>query len=251
MAVNNSIAAKKLPDDRTVEYQVGDESVKLSPTIVRSFLTNGNGQVTDQEVTMFINLCRYQHLNPFLREAYLIKFGNQPATIVTGKDAIMKRAMRNPAYAGQQAGVVILHPESGELENRMGSLVMKGEQLVGGWAKVYVKGYQVPIETAVSFDEYVGLKNDGTINGQWAKKPATMIRKVALTQALREAFPEDLGGLYAPEEMGDAAATIDADPQQVAPIVIDEQQQPPQPIAEPQEQPLMPEQQTLEDLANF
>ena len=78
-----------------------------------------------------------------------------------------------------------------------------------------------------------------------------MIRKVALTQALREAFPEDLGGLYAPEEMGDAAATIDADPQQVAPIVIDEQQQPPQPIAEPQEQPLMPEQQTLEDLANF
>lgn len=249
MAVNNSIAARQqIPADRTVEYQVGDESIKLSPSIVRNFLTSGNGAVTDQEVTMFINLCRYQHLNPFLREAYLIKFGNQPATIVTGKDAILKRAMRNPAYAGQQAGVVIYNSETGELENRMGSLVMKGEQLVGGWAKVYVKGYQVPIESAVSFDEYVGLKNDGTINGQWAKKPATMIRKVALTQALREAFPEDLGGLYAPEEMGDAAATIDADPQQAAPIVIDDQ---PQPAPEPQEQPPMPEQTTIDDLENF
>lgn len=249
MAVNNSIAARQqIPADRTVEYQVGDESIKLSPSIVRNFLTSGNGAVTDQEVTMFINLCRYQHLNPFLREAYLIKFGNQPATIVTGKDAILKRAMRNPAYAGMQAGVIIYCAETGEFENRMGALVLKDEQLVGGWAKVFVKGYQVPIESAVSFDEYVGLKNDGTINGQWAKKPATMIRKVAMTQALREAFPEDLGGLYAPEEMGEAGAAVEADPQQAAPIVIDEQ--PPAP--EPQEAPMqMQEQTTIDDLADF
>ena len=151
---------------------------------------------------MFLNLCRFQHLNPFLREAYLIKFGNQPATIVTGKEAITKRAMRNPKYAGQQAGIVIFHEESGELEHRPGALLMKGEQLIGGWAKVYVKGYDVPIEAVVSFDEYVGVTKDGAINSQWSKKPATMIRKVALVQALREAFPEDLGGMYASEEVG-------------------------------------------------
>ena len=240
MAVNNSIAQNTLKE-KTIEYATASgDNVKLSPSIVRNYLTNGNGAVTDQEVTYFINLCKYQRLNPLIKEAYLIKFGNQPATIVTGKDAILKRAMRNPAYAGQQAGVIIYRAETGEFENRMGSLVMKGEQLVGGWAKVYVKGYQVPIESAVSYDEYVGLKNDGTVNGQWAKKPATMIRKVALTQALREAFPEDLGGLYAPEEMGDAAATIEADTQQAAPIVIDDQQLPPE-----------PEQTTIDDLENF
>ncbi len=32
--------------------------------------------------------------------------------------------------------------------------------------------------------------------------PAIMIRKVALVQALREAFPDDLSQLYAAEEMG-------------------------------------------------
>lgn len=203
MAVNNTLNPKKKEDfnSKTVKYLCGKEEVTLSPTIIRNYLVNGNGNVTDQEIAMFLNLCRFQHLNPFLREAYLIKFGNQPATIVTGKDAITKRAMRNPNFAGQQAGVVIFHEESGELEYRNGSLLMKDEELVGGWAKVYVKGYDVPIEAVVSYQEYVGTTKDGAVNGQWSKKPATMIRKVALVQALREAFPEDLGGLYASEEM--------------------------------------------------
>lgn len=201
MAVKNTLAPQKPMTDKPIEYKCGDEIVKLSPSIIRNFLVNGNGDVTDQEVAMFLNLCRFQHLNPFLREAYLIKFGTQPATIVTGKDAITKRAMRNPKYAGQQAGVVIFHAESGDLEYRTGSLVMKDEQLVGGWAKVFVKGYDVPIEVSVAYQEYVGTTKNGEVNSQWSKKPATMIRKVALVQALREAFPEDLGGLYASEEM--------------------------------------------------
>lgn len=200
MAINNSLQQKPI-SDKPIEYKCGEETVKLSPTIIRNYLVNGNGNVTDQEIVMFLNLCRFQHLNPFLREAYLIKFGNQPATIVTGKDAITKRAMRNQKYSGQQAGVVIQHTDSGELEYRVGSLVLGNEELVGGWAKVYVKGYDVPIEAVVSYQEYVGTKNDGSVNGQWSKKPATMIRKVALVQALREAFPEDLGGMYASEEM--------------------------------------------------
>ena len=235
MAVSNSIAKKPQQGDKVVEYKCGEEIVKLSPSIIRNYLVNGNGNVTDQEVGMFLNLCRFQHLNPFLKEAYLIKFGNQPATIVTGKEAITKRAMRNPKYAGQQAGVVLFHEESGELEYRNGSLVMSGERIVGGWAKVYVKGYEVPIEAVVSYDEYVGTTKDGTVNSQWSKKPATMIRKVALVQALREAFPEDLGGLYSSEEMGvDFDETASAAPVEVPQTdeVLVQDQMPVDPIIE-------------------
>lgn len=216
MAVKNSIAGRNSTaaiKDKTVEFKCGEETVKLSPSIVRNYLVNGNGAVTDQEVAMFINLCRFQHLNPFLREAYLIKFGSQPATIVTGKEAITKRAVRNPAYAGQQAGVVVMRSDTDKLEYRVGALVLPNETLVGGWAKVFVKNYSVPIEAVVGYAEYVGTKSDGTINGQWSKKPATMIRKVALTQALREAFPEDLGGLYESAEMG-----LDIAEEAIAPI---------------------------------
>lgn len=167
MALNNSLAPTSA-GNKVVEYEVGGQIVKLSPNIIRNYLVNGNGNVTDQEIAMFLNLCKFQRLNPFLREAYLIKYGNQDATIVTGKEAITKRAMRNAAYAGQQAGVVVLRAD-GTLENRIGTIVLQGEQLVGGWAKVYVKGYAEPIEITAAFDEYVGRKKDGSINGQWEK----------------------------------------------------------------------------------
>ena len=220
--VRNRIAAPQQAPKESVtvtEYKCGDETIRLSPNTVRRYLVNGSGEVTDQEVAMFIGLCKYQHLNPFLREAYLIKYGNQPATIVTGKEAITKRAMRNATFLGQQAGVVIYHEEAGELEYRTGSLVIPGEKLVGGWAKVFVKGYNEPIEAAVSIEEYIGRKNDGSINSNWSKRPATMIRKVALMQALREAFPEDLGGMYASEEIGAEESAI------IAPVTPQEPQE--------------------------
>ena len=76
-----------------VEYESNGEMVKISPTMIKRYLVSGGGNVSDGEVMMFMSLCRYQHLNPFLREAYLIKYGsNDPATIVTGKDVFTKRA---------------------------------------------------------------------------------------------------------------------------------------------------------------
>lgn len=188
--------------NKIVEYKCGNETVKLSQNIVRNFLVSGNGNVTDQELVLFINLCRFQHLNPYLKEAHLIKYGNNPATMVVGKDAFMKRAKRNKDYRGFEAGVIVMANETGVINNRSGALVLPGETLVGGWAKVYVHGYDVPVENIVGFEEYAGRKKDGSLNNQWATKPATMIRKVALVQSLREAFPEDFAGLYDQSEMG-------------------------------------------------
>lgn len=211
MAVGNSLAQNPIKD-KTIEYKAGDETIKLSPTIIRRYLVSGdNEKVTDQEIALFLNLCRYQHLNPFLREAYLVKYGNSPATIVTGKDAFAKRAQRNPGYKGIEAGVVV-RKEDGALENRVGSLVLKDEELVGGWARVYINGYNVPTELTVSYDEYVGRKSNGDVNSTWRSKPGTMIRKVAFVQALREAFPDDLEGMYSQEEMNIEAAMLDETP---------------------------------------
>lgn len=199
--VQNTLQKAK-SSDKVVEFQAGNETVKISPDQVRNYLVSGDKErVSMQEIAMFINLCKYQHLNPWLREAYCIKYGNEPATIVTGKDAFTKRAQRNPKYKGNQAGVVALK-EDGTIESRIGSLVLPTEEVVGGWAKVYVEGYSEPIEISVSFEEYAARKRDGTLNAQWTKKPATMIRKVALVQAIREAFPEDFTGMYSQEEMG-------------------------------------------------
>lgn len=186
-----------------VKYETEGGLVTLSKDTIKRYLVNGDDKavsnVTDQEVTMFLNLCKYQKLNPFLREAYLIKFGNSPATMVVGKDVFTKRAVKSPQYNGYKAGIVVETKEG--LAYREGSLTTKSEFLVGGWAEVYRKDWDTPVRTEVSMDEYARTTKDGRLMSNWAKMPATMIRKVALVQALREAFPEELQALYSPEEM--------------------------------------------------
>jgi phage recombination protein Bet len=201
------MAAKKNDTKSTqtgiCEYEANGETVKLSPGIIRNYLVSGGGNVTDQEVMMFLMLCKSQHLNPFVKEAYLIKYGSSPATMVVGKDVFVKRAYRNERFRGLQAGVTVISRSGERLIERAGTIVIEGERLVGGWAKVYIKDYAEPIYTSVNFGEY------STGKSNWVTKPATMIRKVALSQALREAFPEDLQGLYEAEEMSAVNKSVD------------------------------------------
>lgn len=216
----NSLVKSQKFNEAMIEYDSNGTMVKLSPAIVKDYLVSGNGAVTDQEIVMFLNLCKAQHLNPFLREAYLIKFGSAPASIVTGKEVFTKRARRNKNYEGQEAGVIVLSENTDDpLTYRPGALVLEGETLVGGWAKVYIKGDRVPLENAVSFSEYC-LYKDGKPASNWAVKPATMIRKVALVQALREAFPEDLQGLYDQDELGTMDIVLSETPIEVVPTEI-------------------------------
>lgn len=201
MQVQNSLARKS--NESVTTFTVGNDTVTLSPSIVRNYLTNGNGAVTDQEVNYFVHLCRGQRLNPFLKEIYLIKFGTQPATFVVSKEAFLKRAEANPQYDGSESGIIVLNKD-GELIERKGGFFLKdSEQVVGGWAKVYRKDRKYPSDVQVTFEEYAGRTKEGNLNSNWANRPATMIKKVALVQALREAFPNDLNNLYTEEEQGD------------------------------------------------
>ncbi len=195
-----------------ITYETDQGEVKLSPSIVKNYLVSGQAnKVTDQEVVMFMQMCKYQGLNPFLREAYLIKFGNAPATMVTGKDTFTKRAAKSPLCAGYEAGVVV-QGKDGQLHERKGSLVLPNETLVGGWAKVYRKDWKVPMAITVGLDEYARRKNNGELMSNWKQMPGTMIRKVALVQALREAIPEEFSGLYSPEEMPVDDSQLDEEP---------------------------------------
>ena len=179
---------------------------QLNPDTVVRYLVRGNGKVTEQEVVMFIELCKTQGLNPFIGDAYLIKYGDAPASIITGKEVFTKRAAKNERFEGMQAGVIVLSSRDGKTPiEREGSMVLTdiGEKLVGGWAKVYVKGYCQPVYASVSFKEYTTGKST------WNKMPGVMIRKCALVAALREAFPEEFQGLYCAEEMSQAQRNVD------------------------------------------
>ena len=121
MTVRNTLQKK---EEHSITFMVGNDEVKLSPSIIRNYLVNGNGAVTDQEVNYFIHLCRGQNLNPFLKEIYLIKFGQQPATFVVAKEAFLKRAEANPQYDGSESGIIVID-QNNEIVNRKGGFYLK------------------------------------------------------------------------------------------------------------------------------
>lgn len=184
-----------------VVYEVDGETIKLTPSIVQNYIVGSGSQITLPEFKFFTSLCKARSLNPFLKEAYCIKFGNNPAQIVVGKDAVLKRAIRNKDYNGMESGIIVLNANN-EVIERKGTFKLKEEILVGGWARVYRKNWAFPTYSSVSFDEVAQKTRDGKLNANWAGKGATMVEKVAKVRALRETFIEDLGGMYEAEESG-------------------------------------------------
>jgi len=177
-----------------IRYMSGGTEVVLSKDIIKRYLTSDE-TVTDEEIFMFMKLAEAQGLNPFTRQIYLVKYKGRPASFVVGKEVFTSRAAQHPAYRGFEAGVIV-QTAKGELINREGALTLKGEVLVGGWAKVFREPYKVPVTSAVSIEEY------GRDTPIWRSMRSVMIRKVAMVSALREAFPDSFAGLYDASEMG-------------------------------------------------
>lgn len=185
-----------------VKYEIDGQEIKLTPSIVQKYIVGTDIPITKQEFKLFTELCKVRKLNPFLREAYLIKYkAEQPASLVVGKDAILKRAVLNKSYNGMKSGIIV-QKEDGTIEERKGLFYLPGKEIiVGGWAEVYRKDWEYPTYCSVAFEEVAQRKNDGNLNANWATKKATMIEKVAKVRALRETFVEDLAGMYEAEEM--------------------------------------------------
>lgn len=196
--MTNDEKAVTIPPEKeelTVEYMIDDNKIKLTPSIVQRFIVGNDNKISLVEFKMFTELCKVRKLNPFLKEVYLIKYGDSPATIVVGKDAILRRAEQHPQYDGKESGV-ITKTKDGVYKKREGSFVPEEETLVGGWAKVYRKDRSHPEVVTVSLKEVSSKDRGGNPTRSWASMPATMIEKVAKVRALREAFPEQFSGMY-------------------------------------------------------
>lgn len=179
--------------------------------------------LTQKQVGMALSLIKGRDLNPLANEVYIVAYrkknGGTEFSLIVSKEAFLKRANRNPQLEGFEAGIVVIN-ESGLQEERKGALVLPNDELVGGWARVYRKDFRVPVEVYVSMKEY--NKSQST----WNSMPATMIRKTALVNALREAFPEDLGNMYTEDDGGETFDRIkDVTPQESREEVLARKQQ--------------------------
>lgn len=211
---------------------------QLDGETLRNFV-DPKHQASPQELQTLLAIVKNRNLNPFTKEVYFIKYGNNPAQIVVSKDAFMKRAEQNQNYDGFESGV-IYEDEKGELKTKKGVILPRKATLIGGWCEVYRKDRSRPVYREVELSAYNTHKN------WWQKAPGQMIEKVAIVAAVRDAFSENVGGLYTADEM-EQAAPIDVTPRETQEDVkarkmaqIEQQRQ-------EQAQPVQPEQELVEE----
>lgn len=148
-------------------------------------------ELNDTQFTMFVELGRSLQLNPFKREIWAVKYKDQVSVFV-GRDGYRKVAQEQADYNGHLVEAVYsndrIKVSNGHLEHEF-NLFERGH-LTGAYCEVYRRGIDVPFRVMVRLDEY--KKNFGN----WQSMPETMIKKVAESQALRQAYQGLLGGTY-------------------------------------------------------
>jgi phage recombination protein Bet len=159
-----------------------------SPEEARMIRETVAKDATPEELRLFLYTAKARGLNPLLKQIYFIKRKQrrgdrwiETGVIQTGVDGFRLIANRTRKLRGIERG--LKRDENGKLY---------------AWAKIWRKDWESPAYEEVSLEEY---RADTPL---WNRMPEQMLKKCAEVAALRMAFPEDLSGLYAHEEMDQA-----------------------------------------------
>jgi phage recombination protein Bet len=171
----------------TTAIQLWTDSTKVQE-IKKVFAPN----LSDSEFSTLVGIGQATGLNPFLREIWAVKYGNNPASIFVGRDGYRKTAQSNPDYDYHLTDAVYQNDSfsvtDGEVKHSY-SVKQRG-MIIGAYCVVKRKKSSKPIFTFVELKEY------STGKSLWGTKPATMIKKVAEAQGLRMAFQGIFAGTY-------------------------------------------------------
>lgn len=153
------------------------EMSTVSDEVLESYLDSFGNKLKPHHRNQFMQICRAFQLNPFIREVYGIPYGDN-FSIIVGYEVYLKRAERSGLLSGWKA---YTDGEGTELK---------------GCIEITRKDWTAPFYHEVYFSEY------NQNNSMWKSKPRTMIKKVAIAQAFRLVFPEELGGMpYTSDEI--------------------------------------------------
>lgn len=180
----------------------------------------GLEDVPEAELQVFLHVCQKTGLDPFQRQIYLIgressfKLANgqwSPTkkvkyTIQTGIDGFRIIANRTHSFAGVE-GPFWCGPDGIWHDVWLGKGAPKAAK-VG----IHRTGFAAVTWGIAHWEEYDGK------NKMWEKMPAGQLAKCAEAIAFRRAFPNDLSGVYATEEMDQAAEREASSPRPSGPV---------------------------------
>lgn len=192
----------------TVPAQVSSRGITESQWLtLRKSLYPG---ALPESILMVVDYCKARKLDPMKKPCHIVPM--EVATKVRDNDGRIKTeyqwrdvvmpgiyeyrttAMRTGLYLGHT------DPEYGDWIEYKGVLAPE-------WCRFTVLRWNpnAKVETrfpvTIFFNEIVNLTKDGSPNKRWSRSPHQMLTKCAEAAALRETFPDELGGEHTMEEM--------------------------------------------------
>lgn len=174
-------------ENRSLDMWSNNEVLAQIKEIYGKGLSNG-------EFETLVQLGKNTGLNPFLKEVWAVKFGNNPAQIFIGRDGYRKGAQANPDYDYHHVDAVYsndeyhYNPINGDLHHKY-NFKDRG-QLIGAYGLTKRRNSSRPHYVFVELKEYNKKQSN------WNTMPATMIKKVAEAQVLKMAFQHLFAGTY-------------------------------------------------------
>lgn len=145
---------------------------------------------TPTELAYFLNVCKTVGLNPFNKEVWCYKDHKANLIIFTGRDGLLRKAQENPNYAGHRSSEVCENDEfsadipNGKVYHNIKQFGDRGK-ILGAYCIVFRKDGE-PFIDVVDIKDYE--PNKVNPYSAWSHKKALMIKKVAESHALKQAF---------------------------------------------------------------
>ena len=207
----------------STELTIRPEQTSWTPAQQKTLEHMGVAGAEDADLSVFFHVCRRTGLDPFARQIHMI------ARNANEKDADGNWVKKTKwtIQTGIDGFRLIGHRASGAVSVDAAEWLHED----GSWRPAWSKRWGYPIAARVTirrdgqpftatamFDEYAATKYGGELTSMWAQRPAGQLAKCAEALAWRMACPQDLAGLYADEEMGqaDSVNAKDAEAEQAA-----------------------------------
>jgi phage recombination protein Bet len=203
--IHHAVSPFPFPDNGTTSVPVPDQKVQKETILEYLKVFGFDQRLTESEISQFIQTALSGNLDPFKREIYVAIYGEgdyRKVSVLTGYQVYLKRAER-----------------TGKLDGWHCWIEGDGEQMKA-LVEIFRKDWSNSFTHEAYWPEAVQKKKDGSPTQFWSKQPRFQLRKVAIAQGFRLAFPDELGSLpYDSSELPDTENTSPDTAPQSSPAV--------------------------------